>query len=164
MRLLLQRCDGVEIVGNIKYGSRSAVKRVNITGASLLALVGFGKEDDATCLNPMAVKMLNLRLFPLQDGSGKLERSLLETASGLVLVPQFTLYADCRKGRRPSFTDALLPKLAKPLFEEFIAVCQQLLKNHHPLRESAMTHGWFGADMRISLVNNGPVTMMLKHP
>jgi len=117
----------------------------------LLCLVGFRHGDDAQVLEPMAVKLLHLRVC--EDSGGRMNHSLLESAGGLVLVPQFTLYADCRKGRRPSFTDALAPEAASELFQRFVSRCRERLPD--------VQAGRFGAHMRVHLVNDGPVTVIL---
>lgn len=121
------------------------------TGAGLLCLVGFRQGDAGPVLEPMAQKLLHLRIF--EDATGRMNRSLVDTGGELVLVPQFTLYADCRKGRRPSFTDALQPEAAQALFEGFTARCRELGVRVHS--------GRFGAHMQVALVNDGPVTLLL---
>lgn len=120
-------------------------------GEGLLCLVGFQRDDAAPVLEPMAEKLLHLRIF--EDEGGRMNRSLLDTGGGLMLVPQFTLYADCRKGRRPSFTDALAPDAARALFERFVETCR--------VRVPAAQSGCFGAHMQVHGVNDGPVTLLL---
>lgn len=120
-------------------------------GAGLLCLVGFHRDDAAGLLEPMAEKLLHLRIF--EDEAGRMNRSLLDTHGGLVLVPQFTLYGDCRKGRRPSFTDALAPDAARALFQRFVQACG--------VRVPAVQSGHFGAHMQVHGVNDGPVTLLL---
>lgn len=120
-------------------------------GPGLLGLVGLHREDGPALLEPMAAKLVHLRVF--EDDEGRMNRSLLECRGGLVLVPQFTLYADCRKGRRPAFVDALAPDAAHALYERFVATCRQ----HAPAARS----GCFGAKMQVHLVNDGPVTILL---
>ena len=93
-----------------------------------------------------------------------MEKNLLEIGGGLTLVPQVTLYADVNKGQTPSFTQAMPSEQAHKLFEEFIGVCAEELQLHHPRKAAALAHGWFGADMRVAIVNHGPVTVMLEHP
>ena len=119
--------------------------------SGLLCLVGFHRHDAAQVLEPMAEKLIHLRVF--EDSGGRMNRSLVESAGGLVLVPQFTLYADCRKGRRPSFTDALAPDAALELFQRFVNLCQGKLPG--------VQAGRFGAHMRVHLLNDGPVTILL---
>lgn len=120
-------------------------------GPGLLCLVGFNREDVAGVLEHMADKLIHLRIFA--DEHGRMNRSLVETGGGLVLVPQFTLYADCRKGRRPGFSDALEPAAAREMFEAFVQICREHL--------SGVIAGRFGAHMQVHLVNDGPVTILL---
>ncbi|MDH4225784.1 MAG: D-aminoacyl-tRNA deacylase [Deltaproteobacteria bacterium] len=125
-------------------------------GLGLVALVGFCRGDTPRMLAPMARKMVELRIFP--DETGRMNRSLGDLnlsgeGGGLVLVPQFTLYADCRKGRRPGFFDSLEPGAASGLFDRFAAACREMC----PRVEA----GKFGADMRVHLTNDGPVTIWL---
>jgi D-aminoacyl-tRNA deacylase len=120
-------------------------------GAGLLCLVGLHRDDGAAVLEPMAEKLLHLRVF--EDERARMNRSLLETRGGLVLVPQFTLYADCRKGRRPGFAAALEPVAAQGLFERFVKRCAEQVPG--------VQSGRFGAHMRVHLVNDGPVTLLL---
>lgn len=120
-------------------------------GPGLLCLVGFNREDVAGVLEHMADKLIHLRIFA--DEHGRMNRSLVETGGGLVLVPQFTLYADCRKGRRPGFSDALEPAAAREMFEAFVQICREHF--------SGVIAGRFGAHMQVHLVNDGPVTILL---
>ena len=119
--------------------------------AGLLCLVGLHRADGPAVLEPMAEKLLHLRIF--EDEGGRMNRSLLETGGGLVLVPQFTLYADCRRGRRPGFADALEPEGARAFFERFVERCRQDVPG--------VQAGRFGAHMQVHLVNDGPVTILL---
>ena len=144
MRLLIQRVKSAWV--RFEDGSESSR-----AGAGLLALVGFQGGDGETLLDPMAKKLVELRIFP--DESGRMNRSLLEAGGDLALVSQFTLYADCRKGRRPSFIDALEPRRAEALYEAFVARCAGLAK--------VVTGGRFGAMMEVHLINDGPVTILL---
>lgn len=119
--------------------------------AGLVVLVGFRDADGPEELDWMAGKVLGLRVFP--DEAGNLNRCLDEIGGGLVVVPNFTLYGDCRKGRRPSFTDAARPETALPLYEQFVA---RLRVAGVPL-----VTGKFGAHMHVDLVNDGPVTLII---
>ena len=119
--------------------------------AGLLCLVGLHREDGPALLEPMAEKLLHLRIF--EDEAGRMNRSLLETYGALVLVPQFTLYADCSRGRRPSFTAALASEPARALFERFAQRCRE--------ETPRVECGFFGAHMQVELVNDGPVTLLL---
>lgn len=124
------------------------------TGEGLLVLLGVARGDGERELSWTADKVLNLRLFP--DGAGRMNRSVLEEGGEIMVVSQFTLLADCRKGRRPSFTGAEDPGLAEPLCDRFAAM----------LAESGLVvaTGEFGAMMEVSLVNWGPVTVVLDCP
>jgi D-tyrosyl-tRNA(Tyr) deacylase len=116
-------------------------------------LVGLAREDDETQLTWMADKILSLRLFP--DNEGRMNLGLEEVQGGLLVISQFTLYGDARKGRRPSFIDAAPPEQAGPLYERFV----QLLRARAP---GPVETGEFGAMMDVELVNDGPVTLILE--
>ena len=122
-------------------------------GAGLLLLVGFTGGDGPDTLRWMANKVLGLRVF--NDARGKMNRSLEDISGGVLVVSQFTLYGDTRKGRRPSFLRAAGPEVAVPLYEAFVA----LLRERAPGRVEA---GVFGAMMDVELVNDGPVTLVLE--
>jgi D-tyrosyl-tRNA(Tyr) deacylase len=122
-------------------------------GRGYLLLVGFGHQDDETVLTWMAEKVLGLRLFP--DDEGRMNRDLADVKGDVLVVSQFTLYGDTRKGRRPSFIDAAPPPVAIPLYERFVA----LLRERAP---GAVATGEFGAMMDVELVNDGPVTLWLE--
>jgi D-tyrosyl-tRNA(Tyr) deacylase len=117
----------------------------------LLVLVGVGKGDGEKDVAYMVSKLPDLRIF--EDASGKFNLSLRETGGGMLVVSQFTLYGDCRKGRRPSFTDAAEPAEAKELYEQLV----------FKLREEGtpVETGEFQAKMEVHLVNDGPVTILL---
>jgi len=146
MRVVLQRV------------SRAAVrvdgKTVGEIGRGFLVLVGFAPTDTEPSIEWMADKILGLRLFG--DAEGKMNRDLAEVGGGVLVVSQFTLYGDAKKGRRPSFIDAAPPEIAIPLYERFVAL----------LREKAggirVATGEFGAMMDVELVNDGPVTLQLE--
>lgn len=120
-------------------------------GRGYLVLLGIGKEDDEKDVKYIANKIVNLRLFP--DENGKFNLSLLDINGELLIVSQFTLYADCRKGRRPSFELAARPEIAQKLYEEFIAECKK-----YNIRVAT---GQFQAMMNVELCNEGPVTVIL---
>jgi D-aminoacyl-tRNA deacylase len=124
---------------------------VGEVGPGLLLLVGFTEADTGEAVAWMADKVLNLRVF--SDDAGRMNRSVVETGGELLVVSQFTLYGDARKGRRPSFIEAARPEVAIPLYERFIEL----------LRESGrpVATGEFGAMMQVELVNDGPVTLIL---
>ncbi len=145
MRLLVQRSGParVEVAGRVT----GAIDR------GLVVLVGFGQGDSARLLRPAAEKLVHLRIFP--DEGGNMNRSLLDAGGGVLVVSQFTLYADARKGRRPSFTGALAPAEAASLCGQFV----EALRAVHPAGHVAC--GEFGAMMDVHLVNCGPVTIWL---
>ena len=118
-----------------------------------LLLVGFRAGDGEAQIDWMADKVLGLRVFP--DAEGKMNLGLDEAGGDLLVVSQFTLYGDTRKGRRPSFVDAAPPELAIPLYERFVEV----LRARAPGRVET---GEFGAMMQVELVNDGPVTLVLE--
>lgn len=125
-------------------------------GKGLLCLVGFGEGDAEGLIAPMVDKLVNLRIF--EDAGGRMNRSLLELNGDLMLVPQFTLYADCRKGRRPGFSAALAAGRAKEFFTRFEESCGDFTGQDFSGR---VFSGGFGASMQVHLVNDGPVTIML---
>jgi D-aminoacyl-tRNA deacylase len=149
MRLLVQRVDGAQVqVDNQTVGA--------ITGPGLLVLVGL-HVDDTAALFPQAVqKLCQLRIFP--NDQGKMNRSVMDVGGGLLLVSQFTLYGECQKGNRPSFTTSMPGPQARPLFDAFVAQCEDVMAP----RGLPVAIGAFGASMSVSLVNQGPVTLMLE--
>ena len=120
-------------------------------GKGFLILLGVGPEDDEAKCRYLAEKALGLRIF--EDENGKMNKGLEEVDGELLVVSQFTLYGNCRKGRRPSFTDAANPELGNAMYEKFLAICEEL--GYPP------QHGRFGADMQVESVNDGPVTLIL---
>lgn len=120
-------------------------------GQGLLVLLGAGKEDSAEDVEYLVEKIINLRIF--EDDTGKMNLSLVDTGGEILVVSQFTLFGDCRKGRRPSFDKAAPPELAEDLYESFV---QRLRDFGIPVQT-----GKFGAMMDVSLTNWGPVTLML---
>lgn len=143
MRVLLQRVSSASVtVDGVVTG---AIER------GLLLLVGVGQGDGAAEARRMAEKTASLRIF--NDDAGKFNRSLLDVGGAALVVSQFTLYADARKGRRPSFVDAALPELASPLVDAFAEALRGL--------GVRVERGVFGAHMDVALVNDGPVTIML---
>ena len=144
MKVVLQRVtkasvevDGV-ITGQIDKG--------------IMALVGIAPDDNEAVLRTVAEKMTGLRIFT--DNEDKMNLSLTDVGGRLLAVSQFTLYADCKKGRRPSFTGAAGGQIAKDLYDRFVDICQEILGDK-------VETGIFGADMKVSLVNDGPVTIIL---
>ena len=120
-------------------------------GQGFLILLGVGPEDDETHCKYLAEKALGLRIF--EDENGKMNLGLGDVGGQVLVVSQFTLYGNCRKGRRPSFTEAAGPELGNRLYEQFLAECAAL--GYEP------QHGQFGADMQVASVNDGPVTLIL---
>ncbi|HAF49865.1 MAG TPA: D-tyrosyl-tRNA(Tyr) deacylase [Synergistaceae bacterium] len=143
MRAVLQRVKwaSVDVDG----------KRISEIGPGILLLIGFSHCDDDECLEWMANKVVNLRIF--EDENGKMNRSVVEVGGSVLVVSQFTLYADCTKGRRPSFVNAAAQDVAERLYEDFLGV----LRSHY----EAVKSGIFQAHMEVSLCNDGPVTLML---
>jgi D-tyrosyl-tRNA(Tyr) deacylase len=143
MRSVIQRVTrasvkvGEQIVGSIDCG--------------LLVLLGVSHDDTESDADFLADKIINLRIF--DDNNGKMNLSLLDVNGSLLVVSQFTLYADARRGRRPSYTDAAPPDIANRLYEYFVAVAGQTV--------AKVATGKFQAMMDVSLVNSGPVTILL---
>lgn len=124
---------------------------VGSIGKGFLILLGVGPEDDETHCKYLAEKALGLRVF--EDESGKMNLGLSDVDGQVLVVSQFTLYGNCRKGRRPSFTEAAGPELGNRLYEQFLSECEKL--GYPP------QHGQFGADMQVESINDGPVTLLL---
>ena len=143
MRALVQRVSGA----SVDVGGRT----VGRIGRGLVLLVGISRLDDEQDARHIVDKSVNLRIFP--DGEGRFDRSALDVGAELLLISQFTLYGDTRKGRRPSFVDAARPERADELFRATVEL----------FRETglAVETGVFQAHMMVSLVNDGPVTIWL---
>ena len=124
---------------------------VGSIGKGFLILLGVGPEDNEAHCRYLAEKALSLRVF--EDENGKMNKGLEDVNGQILVVSQFTLYGNCRKGRRPSFTEAADPEKGNRLYEQFLADCEDL--GYPP------QHGRFGADMQVSSVNDGPVTLIL---
>lgn len=120
-------------------------------GPGLVILLGVGRADSENDARYLMDKILNLRIFA--DENGKLNLSLLETGGQLLVVSQFTLYGDCRKGRRPGFSDAASPEMAQKLYQFFVQEAAS--------REVDVITGYFQEHMLVEIMNDGPVTMML---
>ncbi|WP_434387039.1 D-aminoacyl-tRNA deacylase [Melittangium boletus] len=131
-----------------------AGERVSQMGPGLLVLLGVGQGDGEADVAWMAEKLATLRVF--EDAAGKMNLSLEDTSRQLIVVSQFTLYGDTRKGRRPSFIEAMEPVAAKALYER---VCEALRA-----RGLTVGTGIFAADMKVALVNDGPVTLLVESP
>lgn len=143
MRVVLQRVSEARVT----VGGRT----IGAIGAGLLVLVGAGADDTDADGEWIARKLAELRIF--EDDAGRMNRSVEEAGGAVLLVSQFTLYADTRKGRRPSFTGALAPDRAAPLVDGLAAALRA--------RGLSVATGEFGADMDVALVNRGPVTIVL---
>ena len=126
-------------------------ERVSEIGAGVLIFLGVAHEDTTKELEYIANKVANLRIF--EDADGKMNCSLLETGGAALVVSQFTLYGDCRKGRRPSFINAARPEVANALYEAFITALEK--------RNVPTQGGTFQAMMDVQLINDGPVTILL---
>lgn len=120
-------------------------------GRGLVILLGIRSQDNDADLLWLADKIIHLRIFP--DNDGKMNLSLTDMGGEMLIISQFTLYGDCRKGRRPGFSAAAPPKIAEPLYHRFI--------NEVKLRGIRVATGTFQADMAVDLVNDGPVTILL---
>lgn len=143
MKFVLQRVEkaqvevGGEIVGKI--------------GKGYLLLVGVTESDTVDIADKMIEKVSRLRIF--EDENGKINQSIDQIGGEILVISQFTLCADCRKGNRPSFVNAGNPEMAESLYEHILVRCQELFKNTQ--------HGIFGAEMKVSLTNDGPFTLVL---
>lgn len=124
---------------------------VGAIGHGMLILLGIHRSDTEKDVGWMIEKIQHLRIF--DDEHGVMNRSLIETGGALLVVSQFTLHGDCRKGRRPSWNGAAPPELARPLYDRFVEVCRQ--------RSLPVQAGVFQAEMQVSLTNSGPVTILL---
>ena len=124
---------------------------VGSIGKGFLILLGIGPEDTSKQCRYLAEKALGLRIF--EDENGKMNLGLDQVDGQVLVVSQFTLYGNCRKGRRPSFVEAAGPELGNAMYEEFLSICEEL--GYPP------QHGQFGADMKVESVNDGPVTLIL---
>lgn len=143
MRIVIQRVKNASVrVGGLVAGE---------IGTGLVIFLGVTHSDTPEEADYLAQKAIQLRIFP--DESGRMNRSLLETGGALLVVSQFTLYGDCRKGRRPGFDEAARPEQARAIYEYFV----NRLKTSNLIVET----GVFQADMEVHLINDGPVTFFL---
>jgi D-tyrosyl-tRNA(Tyr) deacylase len=144
MRLILQRVKS----GRVLVADHAIAE----ISRGLVILLGIGPGDGEEQVHILSEKVANLRIF--EDELGKMNRSLLDVGGEAIVVSQFTLYADTRKGRRPSFTDAALPDIAFPLVERFATMLREL--------GVPTQTGEFGAHMQVEIVNDGPVTIWME--
>ena len=143
MRAVVQRVSRAQVrVGGDPKGA---------VGRGMVVLLGVGRNDSAEAAAYLAEKVANLRIF--EDEQGKMNRSLVETGGEALVISQFTLYGDARKGRRPGFDQAAPPEQAEPLYEQFV---RELIA-----RGIRVSTGVFQAQMQVELVNDGPVTILL---
>ena len=143
MRAVLTRVNSASVVID--------GETVGKIGKGFLILLGVGPNDTGKECRYLAEKALGLRIF--EDENGKMNLGLDSIGGEVLVVSQFTLFGNCRKGRRPSFTDAADPELGEQLYERFLAICEEL--GYPP------QHGRFGADMKVESINDGPVTLIL---
>ncbi len=143
MKLVIQRVDSASVT--IENNLHSSIKK------GLLVLFGVEKDDSEDMLEYFAQKLLKLRIF--EDEHGKINKSVLDIEGEILVVSQFTLCADCKKGTRPSFDNAKEPKAAKEYYEKFVEILKKSGIN--------IKTGVFGAHMQVGLINNGPVTIIL---
>jgi D-tyrosyl-tRNA(Tyr) deacylase len=146
MRILIQRVTRAEV-----RVDRKAEGRI---GPGIVALIGVAAPDDRRDADYLADKLIHLRIF--SDAAGKMNLSAMETGAGILLISQFTLYGDCRKGRRPGFDAAAPPDRAREIYQYFV----------NKVRQSGLITqtGVFQAHMEVELVNDGPVTFLLESP
>ena len=146
MKLVIQR-----VTSSSLYIEGSLISQIK---QGLVVLIGISKSDSENLIDKLVKKLLNLRVF--EDENSKMNYSILDIQGEILLVSQFTLYADTRKGNRPSFINAADPKNAEPLYNKFLE------KLHIVLGDNLKT-GRFGANMQIELVNDGPVTIIVEN-
>ena len=152
MRLVIQRVASASVT-IIPEAGADAVEagEVRAIGRGLMVLLGVGREDTEQIADIYVDKLLKLRIFA--DENRKTNRSLTDVGGDLLIVSQFTLYADCSRGNRPGFTNAGAPAEAERIYQYFVLRCRE--------RASCVQTGEFGADMRVALVNDGPFTIVL---
>ena len=153
MRAVIQRVSRAKVT--VSASDESNVKSDRVTtgeiSAGLLVLIGIGLDDGEEEARWLTQKMVNLRIF--EDEAGKMNLSVKDIGGAILAVSQFTLYGDCRRGRRPSFTGAAHPSIAAPLFDRAV----EMIRSEGVGCET----GQFGAHMEVSLLNNGPVTLLI---
>ena len=159
MRICAKNQEFKELLGHMKFVIQRVThadvvvdgNELGRIGKGFMVLIGVSKEDDRAIADKMVDKMIKLRIF--EDENGKTNLSLDDVDGELLLISQFTLYANCKKGNRPSFIDAGAPDEANALYEYIIERCKE--------RVNVVERGEFGADMKVSLLNDGPFTIVL---
>jgi len=149
LRAIVQRVSEASV--GVK--ENESLKEINKIGKGLVVFIGVGKEDKEEDAEYLAEKISHLRIFP--DENDRMNLSILDVKGEILAISQFTLYGDCRKGRRPDFTQSAQPESAEILYKKFL----DRLKNKAPHLE--VRSGVFGAIMKIEILNDGPVTIML---
>lgn len=144
MRAVVQRVSRSEVVANGNLNGR--------IDKGILVLLAVGHEDNEADMEYLADKIISLRIF--DDKDGKMNLSLLDTGGQVMVISQFTLFGDCRKGRRPSYSEAAGPETASRLYNKFV----EYIRGKYPVHVET---GIFQADMKVSLTNDGPVTLLL---
>lgn len=143
MKFVIQRVTRAQVSVNNEV--------IGKIGKGFLVLVGIGKADDEKIADKLVQKLVNMRIF--EDENGKTNLGLKDVGGELLVISQFTLYADCKKGNRPSFTEAGAPQEANRLYEYILERCRAEIET--------VQHGEFGADMKVELLNDGPFTIIL---
>lgn len=159
MKICVKNQEFKELLGHMKFVIQRVThadvvvdgNELGRIGKGFMVLIGVSKEDDRAIADKMVDKMIKLRIF--EDENGKTNLSLDDVSGELLLISQFTLYANCKKGNRPSFIDAGAPDEANALYEYIIERCKE--------RVNVVERGEFGADMKVSLLNDGPFTIVL---
>ena len=151
MKVVLQRVSEASVDVVNELGTLDPTFEPQQIGPGFMILVGVTDEDGDKQIAWLAHKILNLRVF--EDAQGKMNRSIQDIGGEILSISQFTLFADCRHGRRPSFTDAGAPDVANELYEYFLTLVHEDVEH--------VVHGIFGADMKVDLVNDGPFTIVL---
>lgn len=159
MKIFAKNQEFKELLGHMKFVIQRVThadvvvdgNEIGRIGKGFMVLIGVSKEDDKAIADKMVDKMIKLRIF--EDENGKTNLSLDDVGGELLLISQFTLYANCKKGNRPSFIDAGAPDEANALYEYIIERCKE--------RVNVVERGEFGADMKVSLLNDGPFTIVL---
>ena len=143
MRFVIQRVSSASVTIDGKVSGE--------IGKGFVVLIGIGEDDTKEIADKLLHKLLNMRIF--EDENGKTNLAIKDVSGELLMISQFTLYANCKKGNRPSFVKAGKPDMAEPMYEYIIEKCREQIENTQK--------GQFGADMKVELLNDGPVTIVL---